>query len=106
MPEAPGWFLGGEPGLVYVSGLFRYYSLVPVPVWGLPGVPRGSLGLGIPDGVRTDGVGKLCYGAPWVVLIGLCGANSPFWSPLATLGHRGTAMYPDECRDCRNHSGR
>ena len=44
MPKALGGFLGGEPGLVHFSGLFRYYCLVPVPVWGPAGGPQGSLG--------------------------------------------------------------
>ena len=42
MPKALGGFLGREPGVVPFSGFFRYYRLVPVPVWGPPGGPRGS----------------------------------------------------------------
>ena len=51
MPKALGGFLGGEPGLVHFSGLFRYYCLVPVPVWGPPGGPQGG-----PSGRFTGGI--------------------------------------------------
>jgi hypothetical protein len=54
--DGSGGFLGGEPGAVPFSGLFIYYYLVPVPVWGPQGGPPGSPLGGIHGGDPPGGI--------------------------------------------------
>ena len=84
--DGSGGFLGGEPGAVLFSGLFIYYYLVPVPVWGPQGgPPRSPLG-GIHGGDPPGGIpggSSMVLGRFWddsgSILGGFCVETGSIW---------------------------